>query len=141
MRSVPNPGHVVLRGGDGRPNYGSVDVAICEKELRAAGLAGNVVIDCSHANSNKDYRLQPLVMEDCVNQIAEGNQSIVGLMLESNLNEGNQSIPEDLARLRYGVSVTDACVDWTTTENLLRNAHRRLKGTLSKRVVRQLNAV
>jgi 3-deoxy-7-phosphoheptulonate synthase len=134
-------GHVVLRGGGGRPNYGSVDVAICEKELRAAGLAANVVVDCSHANSNKDYRLQPLVMDDCVNQIVEGNQSIVGFMLESNLHEGNQPIPEDVAQLRYGVSVTDACMDWPTTESLIRKTHRRLRPVIGDRVVRRLSAV
>lgn len=136
-----NYGHLVLRGGGGRPNYGSVEVAICEQALRDAGLAANIVVDCSHANSNKDFRLQPLVMEDCVNQIVEGNQSITGFMLESNLNEGNQSIPADLGQLRYGVSVTDACMNWETTESLLRNAHRRLKPVIRERVPRRISAV
>ena len=86
-----NPyGHVVLRGGNGKPNYDSVSVAICEKELEKAGLSTNLMIDCSHANSNKDPSLQPLVMDNIANQIVEGNNSIVGLMLESNLGWGNQ---------------------------------------------------
>jgi 3-deoxy-7-phosphoheptulonate synthase len=126
-------GHVVLRGGGGRPNYGSVDIAVCEQSLGQAGLPGNLVVDCSHANSNKDYRLQPLVMADCVNQILEGNGSIVGMMIESNIDAGNQPIPKDLARLRYGVSVTDACVDWPTTERMIREAHDKLRHVLPKR--------
>lgn len=76
----------------------------------------NIVVDCSHANSFKDPAVQPLVMRDCVHQILEGNQSIIGLMVESNLGWGNQSIPADRSQLQYGVSVTDACIDWPTTE-------------------------
>lgn len=126
-------GHMVLRGGDGRPNYGSVEVSICERALRSASLPVNIVVDCSHANSNKDYRLQPLVMENCVNQIVEGNNSIVGLMLESNLHAGNQPVPENLSDLRYGVSVTDACIDWETTESLLLEARDRVRKALLRR--------
>jgi 3-deoxy-7-phosphoheptulonate synthase len=129
-------GHVVLRGGGGRPNYDSVSVAVCEKELAEARLAPNIVVDCSHGNSNKDYRLQPLVAENCVNQILEGNRSIVGLMLESNLGAGNQSIPQDLSQLKYGVSVTDACIDWASTEKLLREARLRLKDVLPGRIAK-----
>ncbi len=129
-------GHVVLRGGGGRPNYDSVSVALCEKELAEARLAPNIVVDCSHGNSNKDYRLQPLVAENCMNQILEGNRSIVGLMLESNLGAGNQSIPQDLAQLKYGVSVTDACIDWASTEKLLREARPRLKDVLPGRIAK-----
>jgi 3-deoxy-7-phosphoheptulonate synthase len=84
------------------------------------------VVDCSHGNSNKDPALQPLVAENCVNQILEGNQSIIGLMLESHLHWGNQAIPADLRQLKYGVSVTDACIDWATTERLLLELHARL---------------
>ncbi len=126
-------GHVVLRGGGGRTNYDSVSVALCEDALRKAGLPVNIVVDCSHANSNKNPELQPLVMDDCVKQILEGNQSIVGLMIESNLAAGNQPIPKDPSRLKYGVSVTDACVDWSTTEAMVRSAHEKLRDVLPAR--------
>lgn len=126
-------GHVVLRGGGGNPNYDSAAVTICEKELRNANLPANIVVDCSHGNSMKDYTLQPGVLNECIGQIQEGNQSIVGMMLESNLHEGNQPVPDDLTKLRYGVSVTDACIDWETTEKLLLDAHAQLLGTLKLR--------
>ena len=126
-------GHVVLRGGGGKPNYDSVHVALCEEDLKRSSLPCNVVVDCSHGNSNKHARIQPLVMENCVNQVLEGNQSIVGLMLESNLGWGNQSIPEDLSQLEYGVSITDACIDWPTTEKALLKARDKLKPHLGKR--------
>jgi 3-deoxy-7-phosphoheptulonate synthase len=119
-------GHLVLRGGGARPNYDSVSVQLAEQALARAGLAANIVIDCSHANSMKDYTLQPLVFNDCLHQILEGNRSIVGLMLESNLEAGSQPIPDDPSRLRYGVSVTDPCIDWATTEQLLRSAHQKM---------------
>ena len=91
-----NPyGHIVLRGGGGRTNYDSVSVALCEQELVKAGLPVNIMVDCSHGNSNKDPELQPLVAENCVNQVLEGNRSLVGLMLESHLHAGNQPIPAD----------------------------------------------
>jgi 3-deoxy-7-phosphoheptulonate synthase len=119
-------GHLVLRGGGGRPNYDSVSVALAEQELRKAGLPENIVVDCSHGNSNKNPELQPLVAENCVNQVLEGNRSLVGLMLESHLHAGNQPIPVDRRQLRYGVSVTDGCIDWATTEQLLLQLHQRL---------------
>ncbi len=125
-------GHVILRGGK-RPNYDSVSVAQTEKLLTEAGLPLNIVIDCSHGNSLKDASLQPLVVKNCISQIRDGNSSIIGLMLESNLNFGKQSIPEDLSQLKYGVSVTDACIDWQTTEDVLRGAHEALKDILPKR--------
>jgi 3-deoxy-7-phosphoheptulonate synthase len=128
FRTRGNPhAHIVLRGGGGRTNYDSVSVALCEQELRKAGLPVNLVIDCSHGNSNKAPALQPLVAENCVNQILEGNRSIVGLMLESHLFAGNQPIPEELSQLRYGVSITDACIDWETTERLLLGVDERLR--------------
>lgn len=126
-------GHVVLRGGGGKPNYDSVSVALCEKDLAKAGLRQSIMIDCSHANSSKDPALQPLVMQDVAHQIIEGNQSIIGLMVESNLNWGNQSIPADLKDLKYGVSVTDACIDWETTEKALRDLDQKLKPVLANR--------
>lgn len=134
VRTKGNPyAHVVLRGGGGKPNYDSVNVAICEQALEKAGLAKNIMIDCSHANSNKDPALQPLVMENAANQIIDGNKSIVGLMIESNLKWGNQSIPHDLNDLAYGVSVTDACIDWETTEKSILAMHEKLKDVLPKR--------
>jgi len=126
-------GHVVLRGGGGKPNYDSVNVALCEQALDKAGLANNIMIDCSHANSSKDPALQPLVAENATNQIIDGNKSIVGLMIESNLAWGNQSIPADLSQLEYGVSVTDACIDWETTEKCLVEMNEKLKPALANR--------
>ena len=126
-------GHIVLRGGGGRPNYDSVSIALAEKELAKAKLPVNIAVDCSHANSNKDPAVQPLVAENCVNQILEGNRSIVALMLESHLHVGSQPIPADLKQLKYGVSVTDPCIGWDTTEQLLRAAHAKLKPVLPKR--------
>lgn len=126
-------GHVVLRGGNGKPNYDSVSVALCEQALNKAAIRPNIMVDCSHANSNKDPALQPLVMENVANQIVEGNNSIIGLMVESHLNWGAQAIPKDLAELQYGVSITDACIDWASTETTLRNMHAKLKDVLPKR--------
>ena len=126
-------GHVVLRGGNGKPNYDSVSVALCEQALEKAGVARNIMIDCSHANSNKDPALQPLVMENVANQIVEGNRSIIGLMVESHISAGAQAIPKDLSDLKYGVSVTDACIGWETTETSIRAMREKLKGLLPSR--------
>ncbi len=126
--------HVVLRGGNGKPNYDSVSVAMCEQELRKAGISENIMVDCSHANSNKNHELQPLVMDNVCNQIIEGNRSIIGIMVESNIGEGNQRITADLDDLDYGVSVTDACIGWETTETTLRTMHRKLKNVLPQRL-------
>jgi 3-deoxy-7-phosphoheptulonate synthase len=124
--------HLVLRGGGGRVNYDAVSIAVAERELTAAELPATVVVDCSHGNSNKDPNLQPLVAENCVTQIADGNRSIVGLMLESHLRGGNQVIPKDLAKLEYGLSVTDPCIDWQTTESLLLKLHQSLQSVQRK---------
>jgi 3-deoxy-7-phosphoheptulonate synthase len=126
-------GHLVLRGGGERPNYDTVSVAMAEQALAKAKLAQNIVVDCSHANSYKKPELQPLVMQDCVNQIRLGNRSIVGLMVESFIEAGNQPIPDDRSKLRYGCSVTDACVDWPTTEKMIMDAHASLRGPLAGR--------
>ena len=126
-------GHLVLRGGDGRPNYDTVSISIVERALAKAGLPRIVVVDCSHANSHKDPELQPLVLSDCVHQIREGNRSIVGLMVESNIAGGNQTIPEDLSTLKYGCSVTDPCVDWPTTALMVRKAYHTLRDILPHR--------
>ena len=119
--------HIVLRGGGGRVNYDAVSIALAERELTAAGLAANIVVDCSHGNSNKDPSLQPLVAENCVNQIMDGNRSIVGLMLESHLKGGSQPIPKDRSQLEYGMSITDPCIDWASTETLMLKLHQTLQ--------------
>jgi 3-deoxy-7-phosphoheptulonate synthase len=126
-------GHVVLRGGNGKPNYDSVSVAVCEQELAKAKVTPNIMVDCSHANSNKNHELQTLVMENVANQILEGNKSIIGLMVESNIGAGSQSIPANLCDLKYGISVTDACIDWVTTENTVRQMRDTIKGRLLNR--------
>ena len=129
-----NPyGHIVLRGGTMGPNYDSVHIKLCEDALDKAGVARNIMVDCSHANSNKQPELQPLVVENVANQILEGNTSIIGLMIESNLRAGNQAIPANLDELEYGVSVTDGCIDWETTERCLRTMRDKLKNTLLRR--------
>ena len=126
-------GHVVLRGGGGKPNYDSVSIALCEQALDKAKLPTNIVVDCSHANSNKDHNVQPLVLDDIAHQIKDGNRSICGVMIESNINEGNQSIPDDLSQLKYGVSVTDACISWESTEKSLKKMADTLSGHLNNR--------
>tara|TARA_R110002124_G_scaffold205942_1_gene372473 strand:+ start:404 stop:1477 length:1074 start_codon:yes stop_codon:yes gene_type:complete len=134
VTTAGNPyAHVVLRGGDGKPNYDSVSVNLAEQELRKSGITPNIMVDCSHANSNKNHDLQTLVIENVTNQILEGNQSIIGLMIESNLKSGNQKIPADLNDLEYGVSITDACIDWDATEEALRDMHNKLKAVLPRR--------
>jgi 3-deoxy-7-phosphoheptulonate synthase len=125
--------HVVLRGGNGKPNYDSVSVSICEQELAAAGIKSNIMIDCSHANSNKDHNLQPLVLDNVSNQIIEGNQSIIGVMLESHLHGGNQKLSSNRDEMTYGVSVTDACIDWETTEQSLVGMADKLRDVLKSR--------
>ncbi|HEX4153683.1 MAG TPA: 3-deoxy-7-phosphoheptulonate synthase [Steroidobacteraceae bacterium] len=119
--------HIVLRGGGGRVNYDAVSIALAERQLAQAKLPANIVVDCSHGNSNKDPSVQPLVAENCVTQIVDGNRSIVGLMLESHLNPGNQPIPKDLSTLEFGVSITDPCIGWESTEALLLKLHRSLQ--------------
>lgn len=122
-----NPyGHVVLRGGDAKPNYDSVSISGCIEKLVENGLRRKLVIDCSHANSGKDHKKQPLVLADVTQQVVRGNRDIVGVMIESHLNEGNQKIPQDLKTLQYGVSVTDKCVGWDMTEKMILDAYEQL---------------
>ncbi|PCI60355.1 MAG: 3-deoxy-7-phosphoheptulonate synthase [Gammaproteobacteria bacterium] len=126
IKTSGNPdGHVILRGGK-QPNYDSVNVALCEQDLAKKGLEAGIVIDCSHGNSHKDHNRQPLVAENVVNQICDGNQSIIGIMLESNLFAGNQSADLPKPQLIYGVSVTDACIDFDTTEALFADLDEKL---------------
>jgi len=126
-------GHVVLRGGGGRPNYDSVSISLAEQALDKVGLPRNLVVDCSHSNSYKKAEMQPLVMADCIHQIVQGNRSIIGTMIESFIEAGNQPIPADLSQLKYGCSVTDACVGWATTETMLREARNALRPVLPNR--------
>ncbi len=130
-----NPdGHIILRGGK-QPNYDSVCVSDCETELAQANLTAGLMVDCSHANSSKDYRRQPLVAQNVVNQILEGNQSVIGVMLESHINSGNQKadgVPQD--ELEYGVSITDGCIDWATTESLISQMRDKLITVLPMRL-------
>ena len=121
-----NPlGHLILRGG-AVPNYDSVAVAQAVSALQAAGLPGNIVVDCSHGNSRKNHGLQPLVLRDVVHQVADGNHAIKGVMLESHLFEGNQKLGR-VQDLRYGVSITDACMGWDSTADSLRAAAALLR--------------
>jgi len=122
--------HIVLRGGGGSTNYDASSVASCEQRLLQANLPANIMIDCSHANSSKDHEKQKSVMNDVTEQIENGNNSIVGFMVESHLNGGNQKVPEDRSELKYGVSITDACVDWDTTETMILELRNRVKETL-----------
>jgi 3-deoxy-7-phosphoheptulonate synthase len=126
-------GHLVLRGGGGRPNYDSVSISLAEQALDKAKLPRNLVVDCSHSNSYKKPEMQPLVMADCIHQVVQGNRSIVGTMIESFIEAGNQPIPADLSQLKYGCSVTDACVGWATTEKMLRDARNALRPVLPNR--------
>lgn len=125
-------GHVILRGGK-TPNYNAEDIAACEVEMKKAGLAPSLMVDCSHGNSNKDYRRQPLVVDSIIEQIINGNESITGIMLESHINEGNQTSEQARDAMKYGVSVTDACINWQTTETVLRNLHQALLPVLEQR--------
>ena len=134
IKTRGNPyAHIVLRGGDGKPNYDSVSVSLCEQALLKAGIAANIMVDCSHANSNKNHELEPLVIDNVTNQILEGNRSIIGLMIESHLVAGNQKLSANRAAMVYGQSVTDACIDWPTTEAALLNMHAKLRDVLPKR--------
>lgn len=133
LQTRGNPdGHVILRGGK-QPNYHPHDIADCEQQMAAAGLAAALMIDCSHGNSNKDYRRQAEVAQSVLAQIKAGNRSIIGLMLESHIHAGNQSSELSREDMRYGVSVTDACIDWESTDSLLRQLHGELLTVLPLR--------
>lgn len=118
--------HVVLRGGSSGPNYAPDHIARTEELLARAGLPRSILVDCSHDNSAKQPERQPEVVRALLAQIAAGNRSIMGAMIESNLEAGNQAFPQPRAKLRYGVSITDGCIDWATTEALIREVHRAL---------------
>ena len=118
--------HVILRGGKGQPNFDAATVTWVEKKLEELQLPQKIVIDCSHGNSYKNHNLQTAAFDNVLQQILDGNRSIVGMMLESNLNQGNQKIPRDLSQLKYGVSITDKCIDWQETEEIILSAHKLL---------------
>ncbi len=126
-------GHPVLRGGGGRPNFDSVSVSLAEQALQKVQMPLRIVVDCSHANSWQRPELQPLVGRDVVNQVRDGNRSIVGIMLESFLEPGSQPIPPDVSRLRYGCSVTDPCLGWDDTAAALRETRDRLREVVRAR--------
>jgi 3-deoxy-7-phosphoheptulonate synthase len=126
VKTTGNPfTHIVLRGGR-RPNYDSVSIREALRLLRDKNLPEAVIVDCSHANSRKRYEEQTVVWQDVINQRVGGTDAIIGLMLESNLREGRQDYNGRLDTLRYGVSITDACMDWETTEELILSAHDQL---------------
>jgi 3-deoxy-7-phosphoheptulonate synthase len=118
--------HLILRGGKDSPNYDAVSLAQASELLKNNDLLPRLVVDCSHANSRKDFRNQPLVWNDVLQQRIRGNEAIVGLMLESNLKAGSQPLTTDLSKLEWGVSITDGCISFEQTEDLLRSAHQTL---------------
>jgi 3-deoxy-7-phosphoheptulonate synthase len=127
VRTTGNPnGHVVLRGGRAKTNFDAESIRAAEAKLAQAGLPAVLMVDCSHANSGKQHARQEDVLRSIVQQRIDGTRSLIGAMIESYLEEGNQPIPKNLAKLRYGVSITDACVSWETTERILRWGHDEL---------------
>ncbi|MGI5869012.1 MAG: 3-deoxy-7-phosphoheptulonate synthase [Kiritimatiellia bacterium] len=127
MRTKGNAyAHLILRGGDG-PNYGRLSISDAQEKLRKASIAGRIVVDCSHGNSEYDPRRQEEIMQDLMAQIERGDNAIVGFMLESYLEWGSQPMSHDPDKMDYGVSVTDPCIDWETTERILREAADRFR--------------
>lgn len=134
IKSKGNPyAHVVLRGGNDKPNYDATAVRAAEDELAKGQISGKIMIDTSHANSGKDPYLQPMVIKNIAGQIKNGNQSIMGLMIESHIKGGNQKIPSDLTALEYGKSVTDGCLDWESTQKVLTEFATDIKDVLASR--------
>ena len=129
VQTTGNPDiHIVLRGGNDGPNYSAADLVATAELLGKNSLPPSIMVDCSHANSYKDHERQNQVFEDIVEQILSGTKNICGVMIESNLNAGNQALPADLEQLKYGVSITDKCADWTSTEDMLNKTYTRLSG-------------
>jgi 3-deoxy-7-phosphoheptulonate synthase len=128
VTTTGNPdGHLVLRGGKQGPNYDIGHVQKAAGTLASLGLNSRIMIDCSHDNSNKDYSRQPIVLQDVAEQLAEDSKHIMGVMIESHLLAGKQAIPKDLSHLTYGQSITDGCVDWTTTATMLRSLAKTVR--------------
>ncbi len=127
IRTTGNPdGHLVLRGGNAGPNFGAEAIAEAKDRLGKAGVRSQLMVDCSHGNSNKDHTQQGRAFRDVVSQKVSGDRDIIGVMLESNLNEGNQRLCEDPSQLEYGVSITDACIGWQETDQLLHWAYEAM---------------
>ena len=128
VNTAGNPwGHLMLRGGRSGPNFGAESINSAAERLASAGLTPKMIVDCSHANSNKDYSKQHVAWNDVIGQKAAGNASIMGLMLESNLKAGNQKLT-DPAKIEHGVSITDGCIDFAETEQLIRTVAATLAG-------------
>jgi 3-deoxy-7-phosphoheptulonate synthase len=119
-------GHIVLRGGRSRPNYDAESIREAEAKLTEAGLPPVLMVDCSHANSAKQHSRQEEVWRSVIEQRATGTRSLIGMMVESYLNEGNQPFPRPRFELSYGVSITDACIGWEATERMLRSGAETL---------------
>jgi 3-deoxy-7-phosphoheptulonate synthase len=133
IRTTGNPdGHVVLRGGRLQTNYDAASIREAGSALQRAGLPQSLMVDCSHANSGKQHARQEEVWRSLIEQRLGGTPALTGVMIESNLQEGSQSIPKILADLRYGVSVTDACLGWEVTERILRWGHESLSTRTAK---------
>ena len=129
VKTTGNPaGHLVLRGGKTGPNYDAKSVASAQRTLEECGLKPNLIVDCSHGNSAKDHTRQSVVFRDVIGQRVSGNNGIIGLMVESHLHEGNQTLGDDPSLLDYGVSITDACISWEQTADVIRYAHAQLGG-------------
>ena len=127
IRTTGNPdGHIVLRGGNSGPNFGAVTIDQAQKQLKAAGVRSQLLVDCSHGNSSKDHTKQAKAFKDVVEQRVAGNTDIIGCMVESNLAPGKQDLGDDPSQLNYGVSITDACIGWKETEELLTWTHAKV---------------
>ena len=124
-----NDCHIILRGGNKKANYSSKDVSESTDTLESNGMRSNIMIDASHANSNKDYKNQSIVVNDVKQQISNGEKNIIGIMLESNLVEGNQKI-NNREKLKYGQSITDSCIGWNETEEIILSLDETLKNNL-----------
>ncbi len=136
VKTGGNPyGHIVLRGGR-RPNYDPISIEEARLMLITKGLPEAIIVDCSHANSHKKYQGQAIVWRNVVDQVVNGSESVIGLMLESNLHEGNQKYTGDRSALQYGVSITDECISWETTEALVTGAHEKLLESRGDRLER-----
>lgn len=128
LKTTGNPYcHIILRGGNERPNFDPVSIGEAVDQLKQSKLNTRLMVDCSHANSNKKHENQALVWKSVLEQRVSGNTNLMGMMLESHLHEGNQKITGDLSQLKYGVSITDACVSWELTEQLLESAYQSME--------------
>jgi 3-deoxy-7-phosphoheptulonate synthase len=127
IHTMGNPHtHIVLRGGENRPNYSSVHIDEAVQKLKAKKLIPHIMVDCSHDNSYKQHHLQAEVFQDVVGQISSGQEAVTGFLLESNIHSGSQPFTSDKSKLKYGISLTDACIDWNATQELIQNAFEKL---------------